>query len=141
MLGIEAISLSMYSIVIAFHSFSICIIKSLQFLKILWPIWRFTIIQRFSIGLRSGDWQNVNLVFIKPRFHCVRSMLGSLSCWNVHKGGISLSAYGNIVVLKIFLKTYFVILSMIRLIGSTHSLEKQPHTMTFPPPCLTVPLM
>ena len=65
-------SLFMYSIGIALHFFSICIIKSLPFLKILLPIWRFIIIQRFSTG--SGH--NVNLVFSKPRLHCMRSMLG-----------------------------------------------------------------
>ena len=100
----------------------------------------FTSIQRYSIGLRSGDYAgHINFVGSEPLFCFFDVCFGSLSCWKTHRNGISSSAcYHTKAFKRLQTQQVASILPTILTRGPTAFHEKQPHSIRLRPPCLIV---
>lgn len=101
----------------------------------------FTSRHRCSMGFRSAldDGQSKTSMELswKNFFVSWAVCFGSLSCWNFHTTGKFSSAQGNITFSKMSTYPSLVRMPSIRWIGPTPFHEKQPHTLTEPPPCFT----
>ncbi len=103
----------------------------------------FNSLQRFSMGLRSGDWLGHSRTlkcFLRSHSFVARVVcLGSLSCWKTQPRLIfNALADGRRFSLKISRYMAPLILSFTQISRPGPFAEKQPQSMMFPPPCFTV---
>ncbi len=103
----------------------------------------FNSLQRFSMGLRSGDWLGHSRTlkcFLRSHSFVARAVcLGSLSCWKTQPRFIfNALADGRRFSLKISRYMAPFILSFTQISRPGPFAEKQPQSMMFPPPCFTV---
>ncbi len=115
--------------------------RAVMFWGCRWATRTFNSLQRFSMGLRSGDWLGHSRTlkcFLRSHSFVARAVcLGSLSCWKTQPRFIfNALADGRRFSLKISRYMAPFILSQISRPGPFA--EKQPQSMMFPPPCFTV---
>ncbi len=108
-----------------------------------WATRTFNSLQRFSMGLRSGDWLGHSRTlkcFLRSHSFVARVVcLGSLSCWKTQPRFIfNALADGRRFSLKISRYMAPFILSFTQISRPGPFAEKQPQSMMFPPPCFTV---
>ncbi len=108
-----------------------------------WATRTFNSLQRFSMGLRSGDWLGHSRTlkcFLRSHSFVARAVcLGSLSCWKTQPRFIfNALADGRRFSLKISRYMAPFILSFTQISRPGPFAEKQPQSMMFPPPCFTV---
>uniref|UniRef100_A0A3P9DIQ6 Uncharacterized protein n=1 Tax=Maylandia zebra TaxID=106582 RepID=A0A3P9DIQ6_9CICH len=95
------------------------------------------------MGLRSGDWLGHSRTFkcfLRSHSFVARAVcFGSLSCWKTQPRFIfKVRTDGRRFWLKISRYMAPFILSLTRISRPVPLVEKQPHSMMFPPPCFTV---
>ncbi len=108
-----------------------------------WCFGTFNSLQRFSMGLRSGDWQGHSRTlkcFLRSHSFVARAVcLGSLSCWKTQPRFIfNALADGRRFSLNISRYMAPFVLSFTQISRPGPFAEKQPQSMMFPPPCFTV---
>ncbi len=108
-----------------------------------WCFGTFNSLQRFSMGLRSGDWLGHSRTlkcFLRSQSFVARAVcLGSLSCWKTQPRFIfNALADGRRFSLKISRYMAPFILSFTQISRPGPFAEQQPQSMMFPPPCFTV---
>ncbi len=108
-----------------------------------WATRTFNSLQRFSMGLRSGDWLGHSRTlkcFLRSHSFVARAVcLGSLSCWKTQPRFIfNALADGRRFSLKISRYMAPFILSFTQISRPGPFAEKQPQSMMFPPPYFTV---
>ncbi len=108
-----------------------------------WATRTFNSLQRFSMGLRSGDWLGHSRTlkcFLRSHSFVARAVcLGSLSCWKTQpRFSFNALADGRRFSLKISRYMAPFILSFTQISHPGPFAEKQPQSMMFPPPCFTV---
>ncbi len=113
--------------------------RAVMFWGCRWATQTFNSLQRFSMGLRSGDWLGHSRTlkcFLRSHSFVARAVcLGSLSCWKTQPCFIfNALADGRRFSLKI--SRYILSFTLISRPGPFA--EKQPQSMMFPPPCFTV---
>ncbi len=117
--------------------------RAVMFWGCRWATRTFNSLQRFSMGLRSGDWLGHSRTlkcFLRSRSFVARAVcLGSLSCWKTQPRFIfNALADGRRFSLKISRYMAPFILSFTQISRPGPFAEKQPQSMMFPPPCFTV---
>ena len=117
--------------------------RAVMFWGCRWATRTFNSLQRFSMGLRSGDWLGHSRTlkcFSRIHSFVARAVcLGSLSCWKTQPRFIfNVLADGRRFSLKISWYMAPFILSFTRISRPGPFAEKQPQSMMFPPPCFTV---
>ncbi len=117
--------------------------RAVMFWGCRWATRTFNSLQRFSMGLRSGDWLGHSRTlkcFLRSHSFVARAVcLGSLSCWKTHPRFIfNALADGRRFTLKISRYMAPFILSFTQISRPGPFAEKQPQSMMFPPPCFTV---
>ncbi len=117
--------------------------KTVMFWSCRWATRTFNSLQRFSMGLRSGDWLGHSRTlkcFLRSHSFVARAVcLGSLSCWKTQPRLIfNALADGRRFSLKISRYMAPFILSFTQISRPGPFAEKQPQSMMFPPPCFTV---
>ncbi len=100
----------------------------------------FSSLHRFSMGLRSGDWlahsRTIMCFFLSHSFVALAVCFGSLSCWNTHPRPIfNALAEGRRFSSNIICTSIGPSMQWSRPVPLA---EKQPQSMMFPRPCLTV---
>ncbi len=117
--------------------------RAVMFWGCRWATWTFNSLQRFSMGLRSGDWLGHSRTlkcFLRSHSFVARAVcLGSLSCWKTQPRFIfNALADGRRFSLKIsrYMAPFILSFTQISLPGPFA--EQQPQSMMFPPPCFTV---
>ncbi len=117
--------------------------RAVMFWGCRWATQTFNSLQRFSMGLRSGDWlghSRTLICFLRSHSFVARAVcLGSLSCWKTQPRFIfNTLADGRRFSLKISRYMAPFILSFTQISRPGPFAEKQPQSMMFPPPCFTV---
>ncbi len=117
--------------------------RAVMFWGCRWATRTFNSLQRFSMGLRSGDWLGHSRTlkcFLRSHSFVARAVcLGSLSCWKTQPRFIfNALADGRRFSLKISRYMAPFILSFTQISRPGPFAEKQPQSMMFPPPCFTV---
>ncbi len=117
--------------------------RAVMFWGCRWATRTFISLQRFSMGLRSGDrlgHSRTLKCFLRSHSFVARAVcLGSLSCWKTQPRLIfNALADGRRVSLKISRYMAPFILSFTQISRPGPFAEKQPQSMMFPPPCFTV---
>ncbi len=117
--------------------------RAVMFWGCRWATRTFNSLQRFSMGLRSGDWLGHSRTlkcFLRSHSFIARTVcLGSLSCWKTQPRFIfNALADGRRFSLKISRYMAPFILSFTQISRPGPFAEKQPQSMMFPPPCFTV---
>ncbi len=117
--------------------------RAVMFWGCRWATQTFNSLQRFSMGLRSGDWLGHSRTlkcFLRSHSFVARAVcLGSLSCWKTQPRFIfNALADGRRFSLKISRYMAPFILSFTQISRPGPFAEKQPQSMMFPPPCFTV---
>ncbi len=117
--------------------------RAVMFWGCRWATQTFNSLQRFSMGLRSGDWLGHSRTlkcFLRSHSFIARAVcLGSLSCWKTQSRFIfNALADGRSFSLKISRYMAPFILSFTQISRPGPFTEKQPQSMKFPPPCFTV---
>ncbi len=117
--------------------------RAVMFWGCRWATRTFNSLQRFSMGLRSGDWLGHSRTlkcFLRRHSFVARAVcLGSLSCWKTQPRFIfNALADGRRFSLKISRYMAPFILSFTQISRPGPFAEKQPQSMMFPPPCFTV---
>ncbi len=117
--------------------------RAVMFCGCRWATQTFNSLQRFSMGLRSGDWLGHSRTlkcFLRSHSFIARAVcLGSLSCWKTQPRFIfNVLADGRRFSLKISRYMAPFILSFTQISRPGPFAEKQPQSMMFPPPCFTV---
>ncbi len=117
--------------------------RAVMFWGCRWATRTFNSLQRFSMGLRSGDWLGHSRTlkcFLRSHSFVARAVcLGSLSCWKTQPCFIfNALADGRRFSLKISRYMAPFILSFTQISRPGPFAEKQPQSMMFPPPCFTV---
>ncbi len=117
--------------------------RAVMFWGCRWATRTFNSLQRFSMGLRSGDWLGHSRTvkcFLRSHSFIARVVcLGSLSCWKTQPRFIfNALADGRRFSLKISRYMAPFILSFTQISRPGPFAEKQPQSMMFPPPCFTV---
>ncbi len=117
--------------------------RAVMFWGCRWATRTFNSLQRFSMGLRSGDWLGHSRTlkcFLRSHSFVAREVcLGSLSCWKTQPRFIfNALADGRRFSLKISRYMAPFILSFTQISRPGPFAEKQPQSMMFPPPCFTV---
>ncbi len=117
--------------------------RAVMFWGCRWATRTFNSLQRFSMGLRSGDWlghSRTLTCFLRSHSFVARAVcLGSLSCWKTQPRFIfNALADGRRFSLKISRYMAPFILSFTQISRPGPFAEKQPQSMMFPPPCFTV---
>ncbi len=117
--------------------------RAVMFWGCRWVTQTFNSLQRFSMGLRSGDWLGHSMTlkcFLRSHsFVAWVVCLGSLSCWKTQPLFIfNALADGRRFSLKISRYMAPFILSFTQISRPGPFAEKQPQSMMFPPPCFTV---
>ncbi len=117
--------------------------RAVMFWGCRWATLTFNSLQRFSMGLRSGDWLGHSRTlkcFLRSHSFIARAVcLGSLSCWKTQPRFIfNALADGRRFSLKISQYMAPFILSFTQISRPGPFAEKQPQSMMFPPPCFTV---
>ncbi len=117
--------------------------RAVMFWGCRWATRTFNSLQRFSMGLRSGDWLGHSRTlkcFLRSHSFVARAVcLGSLSCWKTQPRFIfNVLADGRRFSLKISRYMAPFILSFTQISRPGPFAEKQPQSMMFPPPCFTV---
>ncbi len=117
--------------------------RAVMFWGCRWATRTFNSLQRFSMGLRSGDWLGHSRTlkcFLRSHSFIARAVcLGSLSCWKTQPRFIfNALADGRRFSLKISRYMAPFILSFTQNSRPGPFAEKQPQSMMFPPPCFTV---
>ncbi len=117
--------------------------RAVMFWGCRWATRTFNSLQRFSMGLRSGDWLGHSRTlkcFLRSHSFVARAVcLGSLSCWKTQPRFIfNALADGRRFSLKISRYMAPFILSFTQISRPSPFAEKQPQSMVFPPPCFTV---
>ena len=116
--------------------------RAVMFWGCRWATQTFNSLQRFSMGLRSGDWLGHSRTlkyFLRSHSFVARVVcLGSLSCWKTQPRLIfNALADGRRFSLKISRYMAPFILSFTRISHPGPFAEKQPQSMMFTPPCET----
>ncbi len=111
-----------------------------------WATRTFNSLQKFAMGLRSGDWLGHSRTlkcFLRSHSFVARAVcLGSLSCWKTQPRFIfNALADGRRFSLKISRYMAPFILSFTQISRPGPFAEKQPQSMMFPPPCFTVDMV
>ncbi len=117
--------------------------RAVMFWGCRWATRTFNSLQRFSMGLRSGDWLGHSRTlkcFLRSHSFVARAVcLGSLSCWKTQPHFIfNALADGRRFSLKISRYMAPFILSFAQISRPGPFAEKQPQSMMFPTPCFTV---
>ncbi len=117
--------------------------RAVMFWGCRWATRTFNSLQRFSMGLRSGDWLGHSRTlkcFLRSHSFVARAVcLGSLSCWKTQPRFIfNALADGRRFSLKISRYMAPFILSFTQISRPGPFAEKQPQSMMFSPPCFTV---
>ncbi len=117
--------------------------RAVMFWGCRWATRTFNSLQRFSMGLRSGDWLGHSRTlkcFLRSHSFVARAVcLGSLSCWKIQPRFIfNALADGRRFSLKITRYMAPFILSFTQISRPGPFAEKQPQSMMLPPPCFTV---
>ncbi len=117
--------------------------RAVMFWGCRWATQTFNSLQRFSMGLRSGDWLGHSRTlkcFLRSHSFVDRAVcLGSLSCWKTQPRIIfNALADGRRFSLKISRYMAPFILSFTQISRPGPFAKKQPQSMMFPPPCFTV---
>ncbi len=117
--------------------------RAVMFWGFRWATRTFNSLQRFSMGLRSGDWLGHSRTlkcFLRSHSFVARAVcLGSLSCWKTQPRFIfNALADGRRFSLKISWYMAPFIISFTQISRPGPFAEKQPQSMMFPPPCFTV---
>ncbi len=117
--------------------------RAVMFWGCRWATRTFNSLQRFSMGLRSGDWlghsRTLKCFLRSHSFVALAVCLGSLSCWKTQPRFIfNALADGRRFSLKISRYMAPFILSFTQISRPGPFAEKQPQSMMFPPPCFTV---
>ncbi len=117
--------------------------RAVMFWGCRWETRTFNSLQRFSMGLRSGDWLGHSRTlkcFLRSHSFVARAVcLGSLSCWKTQPRFIfNALADGRRFSLKISRFMAPFILSFTQISRPGPFAEKQPQSMMFPTPCFTV---
>ncbi len=117
--------------------------RAVMFWGCRWATQTFNSLQRFSMGLRSGDWLGHSRTlkcFLRSHSFVARAVcLGSLSCWKTQPRFIfNVLADGRRFSLKISRYMAPFILSFTQISRPGPFAQKQPQSMMFPPPCFTV---
>ncbi len=117
--------------------------RAVMFWGCRWATWTFNSLQRFSMGLRSGDWLDHSRTlkcFLRSHSFVARAVcLGSLSCWKTQPRFIfNALADGRRFSPKISRYMAPFILSFTQISHPGPFAEKQPQSMMFPPPCFPV---
>ncbi len=117
--------------------------RAVMFWGCRWATRTFNSLQRFSMGLRSGDWLGHSRTlkcFLRSHSFVARAVcLGSLSCWKTQPRFIfNALADGRRVSLKISRYMAPFIFSFTQISRPGPFAEKQSQSMMFPPPCFTV---
>ncbi len=117
--------------------------RAVMFWGCRWATRTFNSLQRFSMGLRSGDWlghsRTLKCFLRSHSFVAWAVCLGSLSCWKTQPRFIfNALADGRRFSLKISRYMAPFILSFTQISRPGPFAEKQPQSMMFPPPCFTV---
>ncbi len=117
--------------------------RAVMFWGCRWATQTFNSLQRFSMGLRSGDWlghsRTLKCFLRSHSFVAWAVCLGSLSCWKTQPRFIfNALANGRRFSLKISRYMAPFILSFTQISRPGPFAEKQPQSMMFPPPCFTV---
>ncbi len=117
--------------------------RAVMFWGCRWATRTFNSLQRFSMGLRSGDWLGHSRTlkcFLRSHSFIARAVcLGSLSCWKTQPRFIfNALADGRRFSLKISRYMAPFILSFTQISRTIPFAEKQPQSMMFPPQCFTV---
>ncbi len=117
--------------------------RAVMFWGCRWATRTFNSLQRFSMGLRSGDWLGHSRTlkcFLRSHSFVARAVcLGSLSCWKTQPCFIfNALADGRRFSLKISRYMAPLILSFTQISRPGPFAEKQPQSMMFPTPCFTV---
>ncbi len=117
--------------------------RAVMFWGCRWATRTFNSLQRFSMGLRSGDWLGHSRTlkyFLRSHSFVARAVcLGSLSCWKTQPCFIfNALADGRRFSIKISRYMAPFILSFTQISRPGPFAEKQPQSMMFPPPCFTV---
>ncbi len=117
--------------------------RAVMFWGCRWATRTFNSLQRFSMGLRSGDWLGHSRTlkfFLRSHSFVARAVcLGSLSCWKTQPHFIfNALADGRRFSLKISRYMAPFILSFTQISRPGPFAEKQPQSMMFPPPSFTV---
>ncbi len=117
--------------------------RAVMFWGCRWATRTFNSLQRFSMGLRSGDWLGHSRTlkcFLRSHSFVARAVcLGSLSCWKTQPRFIfNALADGRRFSLKISWYMAPFILSFTQISRPGPFAEKQPQSLMFPPPCFTV---
>ncbi len=117
--------------------------RAVMFWGCRWATRTFNSLQRFSMGLRSGDWLGHSRTlkcFLRSHSFVARAVcLGSLSCWKTQPRFIfNALADGRRFSLKLSRYMAPFILSFTQISRPGPFAEKQPQSMMFPPPCFTV---
>ncbi len=117
--------------------------RAVMFWGCRWATRTFNSLQRFSMGLRSGDWLGHSRTlkcFLRSHSFVARAVcLGSLSCWKTQPRFI-FSALADVRRFSLKISWYMApfILSFTQISRPGPFAEKQPQSMMFPPPCFTV---
>ena len=117
--------------------------RAVMFWGCCWATQTFNSLQRFSMGLRSGDWlghsRTLKCFLWNHSFVARAVCLGSLPCWKTQPCFIfNALADGRRFSLKISRYMAPFILSFTWISRPGPFAEKQPQSMMFPPPCFTV---
>ncbi len=117
--------------------------RAVMFWGCRWATRTFNSLQRFSMGLKSGDWLGHSRTlkcFLRSHSFVARAVcLGSLSCWKTQPRFIfNALSDGRRFSLKISRYMAPFILSFTQISRPGPFAEKQPQSMMFPPPCFTV---
>ncbi len=120
--------------------------RAVMFWGCRWATRTFNSLQRFSMGLRSGDWlghtRTLKYFLRSPSFVARAVCLGSLSCWKTQPRFIfNALADGRRFSLKISRYMAPFILSFTQISRPGPFAEKQPQSMMFPPLCFTVGML
>ncbi len=117
--------------------------RAVMFWGCRWATRTFNSLQRFSMGLRSGDWlghsRTLKCFLQSPSFVARAVCLESLSCWKTQPRFIfNALADGKRFSLKISRYMAPFVLSFTQISRPGPFAEKQSQSMMFPPPCFTV---
>ncbi len=120
--------------------------RAVMFWGCRWATQTFNSLQKFAMGLRSGDWLGHSRTlkcFLRSHSFVARAVcLGSLSCWKTQPRFIfNALADGRRFSLKISRYMAPFILSFTQISRPGPFAEKQPQSMMFPPPCFTVDMV
>ncbi len=120
--------------------------RAVMFWGCRWATRTFNSLQRFSMGLRSGDWLGHSRTlkcFLRSHSFVARAVcLGSLSCWKTQPHFIfNALADGRRFSLKISRYMAPFILYFTQISRPGPFAEKQPQSMMFAPPCFTVDMV